>query len=175
MAENDTMFTLYAQDGLPPVTSPATPDVIVVTSDATVDGIVPVLLFDGAALEHMDWMRQVPSNYSGRGFDVQIKYAIAATGTNQLRWEVRMLKITDTEVITSENIDGQTEVAILDSPPSTPQDKLNYTTATLLTHAFASSPAVGDFLRIRVTRDPVSGDDTNTDDAQLVGVLVTES
>jgi len=70
-------------------------------------------------------------------------------------------------------IDNATEVAITDTPPATPINKLNQSTTGVLSHANAGSPSAGDYLIIRASRDVAT--DTNTGDLQLSEILALET
>jgi hypothetical protein len=70
-------------------------------------------------------------------------------------------------------IDTATETPVTDTPPTTPQWKINYSTTNTMTHSNAGSPSAGDFIIIRATRDTAT--DTNTGNLLLQSILVTET
>lgn len=171
MASTDTLFILTPMAGIAPATNYATLDTITETS--TPNAIIPVLDFDGGADEHMDWHVTVPSHYDGNGFDFSVKWASGGTQSGDVEFEFRVIKLASSDDLSSDlSIDLQTAVGVTDTPIAT-LDEFNISAEFSLSHANADSPAVGDRLIIRCTRDFDHA--TNTDDAQLVEVLVTET
>jgi hypothetical protein len=172
MASGNTLFALYPKGHSPTVTLGATFDTI---SDAsTPASITEVLDFDGAAQdEHAEWNVTVPSQYAGGGFNVVIKYAMSGTDADAVQFEVRMLKLGDTaDLDTDLGMDTQTATDITDTPTGT-ANAMMVTSAGAVTHSNAGSPSAGDHMRIRITRDYDHA--SNTDDAQLVAVYITET
>ena len=171
MASGDTLFALGARDSLAPSANFATPDIV---ADASTPNInIPVLDFDATTSEHADWFVTIPSRYGGGGFTCSWKGGTDTTSVGTFILEIRMLKIADGDIMTSDlGIDGQTAVSITDTPPATPINKLNYSTTGTLSHANADSPAAGDKMVIRATRD-VS--DNNASDLQLSDILILET
>lgn len=172
MASGDTLFVLTPMGGVPPASAYASLDFIAITG-ATPDSYIPVLDFDGATDEHMDWFLAMPSQYSGGGLNIVIQYAMSGTNGNNVEWEVRCADFVDDNALaTAVVINTQTEVAITDTPIATAND-LNVTAAGSLSHSNAGSPAAGAMIQVRITRDvsPAS----NTDDAQFVLAYVTET
>ena len=172
MATTDTIWVLTPASAVPPATLAATPDTI--TELSTPNATVRVLDFDGAADEHMDWFVTVPSHYGGGGFTISFKGGVDGTDVDIVEMEIRMKPIADgTDLSSDLGIDLLTAVAIQDTPPATPADKLNYSTTGTLTHANAGSPAVDAQMVIRGTRDISAA--TNTDDLQLAEILIKET
>jgi hypothetical protein len=88
--------------------------------------------------------------------------------------EFRVLPIADLDVLTGDlGIDTKTAVAIQDTPPATPTDKFSVSTTGALAKASFGSAVAGDYIVIRATRDISAA--TNTDDLQLLAILVTET
>ena len=172
MATTDTMWVLEPLGSSPTATLHATLDTI---SDAsTPNAVIPVLDFDGATDEHMDWYVTIPSHYDGGGFTFSYKYAVDGTDVDIVEIELRMLDLADLDILTADlGIDTQTATAVQDTPAATPINKLNYSTTGAITHANAGSPAVGDRMVIRATRDVSAA--TNTDDLQLLEILILET
>jgi len=172
MATTDTMWVLSPQDSSPPATLFATLDTIADAS--TPVATILVLDFDASTAEFMDWFVSVPSNYDGGGFTISWKGGTDNTSTGTLELEVRIVNIGDATILTGDlGLDAATEATITDTPPATPQDKLNYSGTATLSHANAGSPSVGDRLGIRVKRDTAT--DTNTGDLQLAEILILET
>ncbi len=172
MATTDTIFTLDPLSSVPPGTLFATHDSIADASSPAAS--IPVLDFDPTTEEHADWLVAVPSHYGGGGFTVSWKGGTDNTSVGTLELEVRIVKLSDAIILTGDlGIDTATEVALIDTPPTTPINKLNYSATGTLSHANAGSPAVGDRLIIRATRDVAT--DTNTGDLQLAEILLLET
>ena len=172
MASGDTLFQLFPQNSVPPSANYATHDTV---SDASTPNIiVHVLDFDGATDEHMDWLVQIPSQYSDTtGFTFAYKYAMDGADVDIVEIEFRVLKIADLDILTADlGIDTQTAVAIQDTPAGT-ADKFNVTATGALAKANFGSAVKSDYIVIRATRDISAA--TNTDDLQLAAIYVTET
>ncbi len=173
MASGDILFVLEPPGSTPTSTNFATrywiPDA------STPNMLIPVLRFDGAADEHADWFKTIPSHYSGvTGFTFSYKYATDGADADLVEMEFRVLRLDDLDVLTDDlGIDTQTEVAIQDTPPATPTDKLNYSSTGGLAKVDFGSAVASDRIVIRATRDISAA--TNTDDLQLAEILVTET
>lgn len=171
MATTQTIFRLDAVSGKPPATLFATPDTI--TDASTPASVMTVYDFDGATDEHMEWHTTVPSNYDGGGFTWSYKYAMDGADVDIVELELRIVKRADLDILTADlGIDTATPSAIQDTPAGT-ADKFNVTATGTLTHAAAGSPSKGDDVIIRITRDISAA--TNTDDLQLVSILILET
>ncbi len=171
MATTDTLFVLSPQGSIPPSANYATQDTVADAS--TPNTYFPVLDFDATTSEHADWHVTVPSHYAGGGFTISWKGGTDANDTGTLSLAIRIKNVADASIMTADlGIDTATAVTITDTPPATPINKINYSATGTLSHANAGSPAVGDRLIIRATRD-IS--DTNAGDLQLAEVLILET
>jgi len=172
MASGDTIFILDPASSVGPATLAATPDTI---SDAsTPAAIIPVLDFDATTAEHRDWHVTVPSNYAGGGFTCSWKGGTDNASVGTFIIELRAIVVSDAIILTGDlAIDGATAVAITDTPPATPINKLNYSTTGALSHANAGNPSVSGRMIWRATRDTAT--DTNTGDLQLAEILILET
>lgn len=173
MASGDTLFILTPQGSIPPSANFATLDTIADASTPTT--FFPVLDFDGATDEHADWHVTIPSHYSGAtGFTFSYKYAVDGSDVDIVEIEFRALHVDDLDILTADlGIDTQTATAIQDTPAATPTNKLNYSTTGTMAKANFGSAVAGDRLVIRSTRDVSAA--TNTDDLQLLEILVVET
>ena len=173
MASGDTLFILTPLNCSPPSANFATHDTV---ADASTPNMqIPVLDFDGAADEHMDWFVTIPSNYGETtGFTFSFKYAMDDTDGDQIEMEFRALHIDDQTVLSGDlGIDTQTPTTITDDPDATADD-FNYSTTGTMAKANFGSASPGDFLCIRATRDE-DGVAENVDDLQLAEILVKET
>ncbi len=174
MATTDTLFVLLPHGSMPPADSDnvATLDVLVDSSTGG-NGTIPVLDYAGADMdEAADWMLMMPSHYDGGGLTFEINYAMDGSDGSDVQWEVRAIQMVAGDTITSEDLGSQTATDITDTPNGT-ADVLDVTPTEAITHANAGSPAVGDYMRIRISRD--FNHAANADDAQFLGCLVTET
>ena len=128
-----------------------------------------MLDFAGAtADEHAEWIECVPTQYASGGINWEVHYAPAGTETAVIQFEIRAFKLVDGDTITSLNLQAKTAIDINDTPTGT-ANQLHVTTTGTLTDTNMGNPTVGDYVRIRVSRD--FDHDTNTDDAQVVAVV----
>ncbi len=172
MATTETIFVCTPENGSPPATLSATLDTI--EDASTPVGVIHVLDFDATTAEFYDWFFTVPDNYGGGGFTISWKGGTDNTSVGTLELEVRMVVIADATILTGDlGLDAATEVAITDTPPATPINKMNQSTTGNLSHANAGSPSPGDRVGIRVKRDTAT--DSNTGDLQLLEVLLLET
>ncbi len=172
MATTDTIFVLTANNGSPTATLSAAKGTV--TDASTPAAIIDVLLFDTTTAEFYDWFFTVPSQYAGGGFTVSWKGGTDNTSVGTFEIELRIVVLADAVILTGDlGLDAATAVAIVDTPPTTPINKLNYSTTGTLSHANAGSPSVGDKIGIRVKRDV--DNDTNTGDLQLQEILILET
>ena len=171
MASGDTLFELFPHGSLPTITAFATLDTI--SDGSTVVGVIPVLDYAGAtADEHAEWAHMMPSHYDGGGLTYEINYAMDGTDGSDVQFEVRAIQMVAADAIGSQDLQGQTATDITDTPNGT-ADVVDVTPTGAITHANAGSPAAGDYIRTRLSRDFDHA--ANADDAQVLSVLVTET
>ena len=85
-----------------------------------------------------------------------------------------MVVIADATILTGDlGLDAATAVTLLDTPPTTPINKMNQSATGTLSHSNAGSPSVGDRVGIRAKRDTAT--DTNGGDLQLLSILLLET
>ena len=171
MASGDSMFALLPLATIPTATVPATIDFI--SDGSAVVGQIPVLDFAGAtADEHAEWDVLVPSHYDDGGLTFEITYAMDGAVGTDVQFEVRALKVVAGNAIGTNDLQGQTATDITDTPEGT-ANVVDVAPTGAISHANASSPAPGDYLRIRLSRDYNHA--ANADDAQVLAVYVTET
>ena len=172
MATTDTLFILEPLAYSPPATLYATLDFIADASTPAAN--IPVLDFDTTTAEFAYWHVTVPSHYSDGGFTCSMKCGTDNTDTGTFEIELRAIVIADATILTGDlAIDGATAVAITDTPPATPINKMNQSATANLSHANAGSPSPGDRMILSAKRD--TANDTNTGDLQLQEILVLET
>ncbi len=173
MASGDTLFVLTPRGSTPPATLFATLDTILDAS--TPNMVISVLDFRGdTGDEHADWFATIPSQYSGAtGFTWSYKYAMDGADVDNVQMELRILHLDDLDILTADlGMDGQSPNTVSDTPAGT-ANKLNYTSTDNIPKANFGSAGPGDRLCIRASRNFDFG--TNTDDLQLVEILITET
>jgi hypothetical protein len=179
MAAGDTLFILWAREGVPTGTVGAAHAVIADGSTPTIG--TSVLAYDGgAADEHADWHIVLPASYAGTtGFTWKIEYAAGGTANKELQWEIRALKLTDNSSDLNGadlGMDTQTATTIVDTPAAT-LGIFNITATATMAKANAGTPAAGDTIIVRVSRnyDHNGGAGANTDDAHFICAICTET
>ncbi len=171
MASGDTLFKFFPQGNQPPGSNFATLDTF-----AAITGLRWVLDFigsGGAADESAIFEDFWPSYYSGGGINVVIDYSTSGTSVGAVQWEVSVEVIQDQDDQDAAGQDFGTATDITDTPSTATANILDRTAAGNITHANCGSPAVGDRMRFKIARDHDHA--TNTDDAQLHGVYITEA
>lgn len=171
MASGDTLFEFFPAANQPPTTNYATLDVF-----AAADGIRRILDFigsggsvDEAAMFPGIW----PSNYAGGGVDVKVHYSTDGTSVGAVQWEVSVEVVQDQDDQDAGGQDFGTLTDITDTPSTTTANIVDITAVGAISHANCGSPAVGDRMRLKIARDHDHA--TNTDDAQLHAIVVTET
>ena len=171
MASGDSLFGLLPLATVPTTTVPATLDFL--ADGSTVVGQIPVLDFAGAtADESAEWDVLVPSYYGDGGFTFEAAYAMDGTVGTDVQFEVRALKLVAGNAIGANDLQGQAATDITDTPEGT-ADVVDVAPTGAISHANAGSPAPGDYLRIRLSRDYDHA--VNADDAQVIAIYVTET
>lgn len=164
---DDPLFVGHAGNSIPSNTNPATLD----TVGDTNSNPIMVLDFDGsAANESAIWQFVMPNGYASGGLTFEIHYATSGTSGNDVQFEVSAHKIVAGDTLTTEDFGTATDIT---DTPSTTANVVDVSPTGAVTHANCGSPAGGDVMRIRVTRDYDHA--ANTDDVQLLSVIVTET
>lgn len=170
MASGDTMFRFEPPGSVPPASNYATLDTF-----AAATGLRMVLDFigsGGSADESMIWEDVWPSNYGGGGVNCVVHYSTDGTSVGAVEWEVSIEVIQDTDDQDAGGQDFGTVTSIADTPSTATANIVDVTSAGAISHANCGSPAAGDRMRFKLARDHDHA--TNTDDAQLHAVVVTE-
>ena len=168
MATGDLLDKLWAWEGYPPSSNPATNDTL-----AASDGLFRVADFigsGGSADESRFWDWVIPDHYDGGGVDFEVHYFSGGTATGAVEWEGSVGKTVDGDGASTEGFGTVTSVA--DTPTGT-GNQMHVTSKGSISHANAGSPAVGDPCRFKLSRDHDHA--VNTDDAQLWVVLLYET
>ena len=168
MASGDTLFVFTPANNIPPASNFATLDTF-----AAATGFREVLDFDGSAADETAIFAGVwPSNYAGGGIDVIIDYSLDGTDAQAIQFEVSAEVVQDDDDQDAGGQDFGAATDITDTPATNTANYNNRTAAGAISHANCGSPAVGDRMRLKVTRDYDHA--ANTDDVQLHAVHVKE-
>lgn len=172
MASGNTLFDLSPLGSVPTTTNYAT--LTTIADGSTVVGQTPALKFPGTTPDTCaEWEVQVPSQYAGTtGFTFNIQFTTDGTSAGGVGWEVRAFKLVSGDSVATQALDAKT-ASLGNATPSGTASLMMLTGAITMAKANAGTPAAGDFVRIRVTRDYDFA--SNTDNAELVAVLVTET
>lgn len=173
MASGDSLLIFRALDNEPPDADYATLDTILTTSTDEPDDIVPVLDFDpGATQEFASFGAFLPNHYGGGGLTVTLIWTSEAT-TGNVKWDVAFKALADTT-----NLLSSTYAAIQSTTTTTDGTArdINTTAITFTDGAQIDSIAVGEYIRMLVTRDSADAADTmNANDAELLIVYISET
>lgn len=168
MASGDTLFVFTPADNVPPASNFATLDTF-----AAATGFRLVLDFDGVAADETAIFSGVwPSNYDGGGINVIIDYSLDGTDAQAVEFEVSVEVVQDDDDQDAAGQDFGAATNIADTPATNTANYNNRTAPGAISHANCGSPAVGDRMRLKVTRDYDHA--ANTDDVQLHAVHVKE-
>jgi len=169
MASGDTLFVFTPIDNVPPASAFATLDTF-----AAATGFRLVLDFNGSAANETAIFSGVwPSNYTGGGIDVIIHYSLDGTDAQDIQFEVSIEVVQDDDDQDAGGQDFGAATDITDTPATNTANYSNITSAGAISHANCGSPAIGDRIRLKVTRDYDHA--ANTDDVQLHAVHVKET
>jgi len=173
MASGDFIVGLEAEaftetDG---ATNPATFDTFAAASGFRV--VLDFIGSGGAADEHAIAKFYMPSNYAGGGLDTVVWYSTDGTSVGAVDWEVSFEVVQDDDDQDAGGQDFGTVTSVADTPATATANFVNKTAAAAVSHANCGSPAVGDRMRVKIARDYDHA--TNTDDAQLHGIYISET
>ena len=164
----ETLFIFTSANNVPPATDFATLDTF-----AAATGLRSVLDFDGTAANETAIFSGIwPSNYDGGGINVIIDYSLDGTDAQDIQFEVSVEVVQDDDDQDGGGQDFGSATDITDTPATNTANYNNRTAAGAISHANCGSPAVGDRIRLKVTRDFDHA--ANTDDVQLHAVHVKE-
>ena len=172
MATGDTLFDLSPLGSVPTTTNYAT--LTTILDGSTVVGQTPALKFPGTTPDTCaEWQVQVPSQYAGTtGFTFVVQFTTDGTSAGGVYWEIRAYKLVSGDSLATQDLGSKT-ATLTNATPSGTASLMILTAGATMAKANAGTPAAGDFLRIRVTRDYDGA--SNTDNAELVAVYVTET
>lgn len=172
MASGDTLAVFMAQAGVPTGTIYATQDAI--TGASTPAEAVPVLDFDSATQEYIDFYGWMPARYGAGGITVTVIWSSDAATGNAI-WAAALRAIPDDAEdldTTAFTYDYNTVTAAAPSAVGeTSQDNITFTDGADMD----SVPASSHFI-LRVSRDSdAAGDTIDASDCNLHLVVIKET
>ena len=168
MASGDTLFVFTPADNEPPSSNFATLDTY-----AGATGVRLVLDFDGSAANETAIFSGIwPAHYDGGGVNVTGWYSMDGTAATAIELEYSVEVIQDNDDTDAGGQDFGTATSVADTRATATANYVNKMSAGAISHANCGSPAVGDAMRLKVTRDYDHA--ANTDDLQLHRIVVTE-
>ena len=173
MASGDTLLIFTPLHNEPPDANNATNDVRTATSGDTDHSSFAVLDFDQSTDEHAEFSGIMPRNYDGGGVTITIGWSSGLT-TGNVIWNTAFKSFSDD----ADDMDSKAfATAQASSAVATPSaaGEIGYDTTTHTDGAQMDSVAVGEYFRLRVTRDANNASDTLAGDAELVFVEIRET
>lgn len=171
MASGDTLIVLTPQSCTPPETVPATLDVIQ-GADSVSKESFPVLDFDAAQDEYMDWFCVMPENYGGGGITATIVWAAISDQSNACQFEAALRAIEDdTEDI--DTTDHAYSYQVVAASPAGTAGEVSHDDITFTDGAQMDNVNTGDYFVFRLMRDV--SDDSMTGDASVLAIHIKET
>lgn len=162
MASGDSLVTLHPYGNEPPSSNYATLDF---------RNGHPCLDFDDTTGEAAIWSFVLPRNYAGGGITVYVHWAATSATSGTIGWLVAFERVGTAQDMDSDSFaSDQTITAATTSGTS---GIVIITNVAVSNGANMDSIAVGELVRIRITRDV--SNDTVTGDAEIVGVELKET
>lgn len=164
MASGDTLCVFVPTDNEPPTAAYATID----TRNAH-----PCLDFDAAGTEVAVFTAVLPRNYAGGGVTVSLRWSASSATSGNVVWNGYVERIDDESLDIDADSFAAAQIATAAAPGTSGQ--VQYTDIAFTHGAQMDSLAVGELFRLSVQRNGVSGSDTMTGDAELLGVEIRET
>lgn len=125
------------------------------------------LSFDGAVAQGAQFCFPMPKSWDKGTVTFEIHWTSSTTGTNGVYFAIAGVAASDGDAI---NASYGTAVTITDAAQSAANKK--YKTAETAAMTFGGSPADGDMLYVKLTRDPTQGADTITEAVTVLGLTM---
>ena len=172
MASGNTLCSGNAMNGVPPATLSAALDKLAGTSTPAED--IPVVAFDSASTEYIDYYCHMPLHYAGGG--VTLTFLVGAnTTTGGVTWEAAFRRIEDDaeDMNTSAHTYDFNSLDVATLPSAV--GEFNYEVLTFTHGADMDSVAAGEDFILRIRRKHDDSNDTAAADAWLLGWNLKES
>lgn len=166
MASGNTLLIFTPQANEPPAANAASPDL---------RNQHPVLDFDDTTDESAVFSAVLPRNYAGGGLTVYIHYAMTSATTGKVRWDAAFERIGDGQLDIDSDSFATAKSVNLAAVDGT-SGNVDIASIAFTDGAEIDSVAVGELLRLQITRKPSDGtNDTAVGDAELLAVEVKET
>lgn len=145
------------------------------TGGSTPAEALPILAFDGAAIEYVDLLCRLSEKYAGGGLTFVLPYLMASATSGNVRLGVAIRALPDD----AEDVDAAHTYDfnnVTDAVPSA-AGEIGYPTVAFTDGADMDNWAAGQLAIVRIRRDPTHTDDDNATDLGLIlgGVTGKES
>lgn len=171
MASGDTLAIFTARDGVPTATAGAV-HAILAGASTPAEG-VPILSFDSATDESVDFVGVLPRAYAGGGLTLTLHWASGAT-TGATVWNAAFFRIADDTV--DINTTGFTyDYNAVTATTASAAGEVDYAAITFTDGADMNSLAVGELFILRINRDANHASDDMTGDAHLIAIEIKET
>lgn len=172
MASGQTLLYLDPRSGLAPESSAALLDFLLGTSSPK--EAIPILSFDSASIQYIDFRAKMPQNYAGGGITLVVCSG-AGTTTGGVRWEAAFRRIEDD----AEDLDTTAFTydynGVTVSALPTAVGEVTYDNVTFTNGADMDSVAAGEEFILRIRRKTDDAGDTAAAAAYLHGLEIRES
>ncbi len=163
MASGDTLVAVNALNAEVPSSNFATLDV---------RNKVPVLDFDADADESVEFGLIMPRSYGSSGLTVTVGWMASSATTGDVTWDLAFMSVSDD----ADDLDSKAFAAAntVTATTASASGEVKYSTITFTDGADMDSIAVGEYFRMKLTRD-VSDNDDMLGDAELVFIEIKET
>jgi hypothetical protein len=171
MASGNTLLVFTARDGVPTATAGAVHGIS--AGGSTPAEGYPVLAFDSATDESVDFMGVLPRHYGGGGLTLTLYWESAAATSGAAVWNAAFRRIADDaeDIDTSHTYDYNAVTATTADVAG----EVDYAAITFTNGADMDSLAVGELFVLRINRDADNGSDDLVGDALLIAVEIKET
>jgi len=165
-ASGDTLVVFTSINGEPPAANFATPDL---------RNAIPVLDFDAATDETIEFSGFMPRHYAAGGVTVTVGWMATSATSGTISLDVGFKSVTDD----ADDLDTKSYAAVNNGNPTTASatGEVDYIAVPFTDGADMDSVAAGEYFRLKVTRDAdgTTSTDNMTGDMELVFVEIKES
>lgn len=170
MASGDPILEIIAV--MPPVTLPA--GLRFLAGASTPAESIPLLLFDDATIEYVDFLCRLSVKYAGGGITLSLLWSATSATSNNCIWQAAFRDLPDDAEdldTTAFTYDYNTVTA---AAPSAVGEQ-SYDTITFTDGADMDSTPAGDYCILRVARKASDGSDNMSGDAELIAISGKET
>lgn len=172
MASGDFLFELRPQSATPPTASAATHNTV--EGASTPAEMLPVIEFDAAADEYMDWYLTMPEHYAGTtGITCTLEIQMASATSSNVRAAIALREratTDDWDTTVHTYVYNEATLAVPGTLGLSVKGNITFTDG-----ADMDSVAAGDSFVLRFYRNQGHGDDAASGDALLERIYVTET